>query len=161
MFVAVVAALGVATTAGGCADTTDRSQHGAAGTTSSAQVPSSSSSPTSVPAPAPPAGPGGLLAGGTYTDGPVGTPHYELVVVARTDGTIGADLRFVYQDGRVGPVLSFSAPNRAGAVPAIVTAGQGTVSPVLSAGQVELTECTANLQFAHSAAACRFDGPSS
>jgi len=97
-----------------------------------------------------------MLASGLYTDGPDGTPHYDLSFAPGPGGVLTGSVSFLYQDGRVSTVGSYAATlSRSGKI--TLTLGDGkTLSGIYTAGHLNLAGCAAALPLATFAGGCAF-----
>jgi hypothetical protein len=98
----------------------------------------------------------GTLAGGMYTDGPDGTPHYALSLTLGSGGGLRGSVSFLYQDGRISNAGSYTGTSP-GSGKITLALGDGiALSGRYSAGRLNLAGCAAALPLATFAGGCSF-----
>ncbi|MDX6256293.1 MAG: eukaryotic-like serine/threonine-protein kinase [Frankiales bacterium] len=99
-----------------------------------------------------------LLNTGVYADGPVGTPHYYVLLRRGTDNTLSGTLAFIAQNGTTGDLRTFTgSPEQAGAV--TITYNDGTLDLINDLGKgesFELSGCLGYLTEAKTRPDCTF-----
>jgi hypothetical protein len=97
-----------------------------------------------------------MLTSGLYTDGPDGTPHYDLSFTSGPGGVLRGSVSFLYQDGRISTVASY-AGTLSGGGKITLTLGDGkALSGRYTAGHLNLAGCAAALPLATFAGDCTF-----
>jgi hypothetical protein len=129
----------------------------AASTPSTTSIPTTEA-PSSVPSTtSTTAAPLSLPAGGTYTNGPTGTPHTYFVLSVETNGAVSGTVNYLYQDGSSRPEFSFAGTASGGqAQLTSLGGGPGHFSATYTATTFVLGGCTSYLRFVASASQCTF-----
>jgi hypothetical protein len=110
-----------------------------------------------------------ILQNGVYSDGPIGYPHYFVIIDNVGNGTITGTVNFLYEDGQTSVVFSFNATPIEGylnikvnKIPQIGSASENpsnvptVISATYSSNYIDLGECLTYLHFASSNSDCQF-----
>lgn len=137
---------------------TRSAQAPAAGTPAQRGTPSAQASRTARASHAPPASGSvsTMLASGLYTDAPDGAPHYVLSFSSGAGSVIRGSASFLYQDGRIGTVGSYSGTLSRGGKITLTLAGGKTLSGRYAGRRLDLDGCAAALPLAVAAGGCTF-----
>jgi hypothetical protein len=98
----------------------------------------------------------GTLAGGMYTDGPDGTPHYALSLTLGSGGGLRGSASFLYQDGRVSNAGSYTGTSPGSGKITLAFGDGKALSGRYSAGRLNLAGCAAALPLATFTGGCTF-----
>lgn len=95
------------------------------------------------------------LPSGLYTDGPVGTPHYVILLHSGPGTGLSGDISFLYQDGRTTAVLTFTGALQPGGSLQLKS-GSASYAGTYGSSRFTLSNCQIYLRFIRSINDCSF-----
>jgi hypothetical protein len=116
----------------------------------------SGGSPTTTVTPSGTTTPVTILPAGVYTDGSPSVPHYIVTLSSSEAGEVSGALAIAYQDGRHSTLFTFNAHPTVKVFALNASSAAYHPEAVIQGGELILPGCSQYLQYAVTAAQCRF-----